>query len=244
LGPPEWPAILGNYVNTAVFGVITSSHMTDVDNPFTHEMIFDCSTKVDCPSDWEFRVTPIGPQQSTAPQPSLFTPSNKTDIKIEYEAYYARAADVTLDWPQAGDLVFTAGRWIIDCGHDTYHSELHPIFMRAKMKTEAYDGQKATRADIWVNGWFPGDTLEFDVFPPPRPSPDAQLVLIKPFDADAALGLGVEFAWEPPGLIIPNRVHVKFSAPLRQNTVSDAGEMFFEPLRDYTGKWFLYWAPK
>jgi hypothetical protein len=216
--------------------------MSDIDNPATHQFIYQCGTLVDCPSDWEFKVEPIGPQSGSGPFPSLFTSNNKTNIKIEYEEYFAQAAHVFLDWPLIGDLVFTAGRWIIDCGHDAYKSELHPIFMFAKMKTQAFQGQTATRADIWVNGYYPGDPIEFDIFPPPRPSPDAQLVLIKPVDADAALGVSVKFMWEPPGRIIPNYVHVRFTAPQRQNFVTLEGEMIWEFSRGYTGQWFLYWS--
>jgi hypothetical protein len=240
--PEEWRAILGHYIATPVFGVIVSSHMSDIDNPATHQFIYQCGTLVDCPSDWEFKVEPIGPQSGSGPFPSLFTSNNKTNIKIEYEEYFAQAAHVFLDWPLIGDLVFTAGRWIIDCGHDAYKSELHPIFMFAKMKTQAFQGQTATRADIWVNGYYPGDPIEFDIFPPPRPSPDAQLVLIKPVDADAALGVSVKFMWEPPGRIIPNYVHVRFTAPQRQNFVTLEGEMIWEFSRGYTGQWFLYWS--
>jgi len=114
--------------------------------------------------------------------------------------------------------------------------------MFAKMKTQNFEGNTATRADIWVNGWYPGDPIEFDLFPPPRPSPNAELILVKPVDADAALGVNVEFTFQPPGLIIPNSVHVRFSAPLRQNAVTDASEMMWEPLRGYYGQWFLFWG--
>jgi len=249
----EWQAILGDYISTPVFGVAVSSKMAGVDNPLTHENIYDCLAKVDCPSDWNVEIFPIGPQRGIAPFTSIL--AENTYVELEYEEYYFQAAGVVLDWPQVGDLFVAAGRWIIDCGHGDptipcpynpipshYRSELHPIFMFAKMKTQNFQGQTATRADIWVNGWYPGDPIEFDLFPPPRPSPNAQLILVKPVDADAARGVSVEFSWEPPGLIIPNSVHVRFSAPLRQNTVNLFGEMFWEPLRGYYGQWFLFWG--
>jgi hypothetical protein len=239
-GPPEWQAILGNYISTPIFGVAVDSKMAGVDNPITHEYIYNCAAQVDCPSDWNVEIFPIGPQRGIAPFTSIL--AENTYVELEYEEYYAQAAEVFLDWPQVGDLFFAAGRWIIDCGHRPYRTELHPIFMFAKMKTQAFQGYTATRADIWVNGWYPGDPIEFDLFPPPRPSPNAQLTLVKPLDADAALGVSVEFSWEPPGLITPNSVHVRFSAPLRQNTVTDDGEMMWESLRGYYGQWFLFWG--
>jgi hypothetical protein len=239
-GPPEWQAILGNYISTPIFGVAVSSKMAGVDNPFVHENIYDCPAKVDCPSDWNVEILPIGPQRGIAPFMSIL--AENTYVELEYEEYYAQAVEVFLDWPQVGDLFFAAGRWIIDCGHTPYKTELHPIFMFAKMKTQDFEGHTATRADIWVNGWYPGDPIEFDLFPPPRPSPNAQLTIVKPVDADAALGVSVEYRFEPPGLIIPNSVHVRFSAPLRQNTVTDDGEMMWEFLRGYYGQWFLFWG--
>jgi hypothetical protein len=33
--------------------------------------------------------------------------------------------------PQSGDRIAMKGRWIIDCGHDDFHSELHPITFMA-----------------------------------------------------------------------------------------------------------------
>jgi hypothetical protein len=154
-----------------------------------------------------------------------------------------------MDWPQTGDLFFAAGRWIIDCGHghnglcargDPYRTELHPVFMWAKMKAEQFQGHLATRCDIWVNGWYPGDPIEFDIFPPPRPSPDALMTLNKPVDKDAAFNVNVEFSFQPGSA--SNHVHVRFTASPRQVQVTDAGEMIFQPLRGYEGKWFLFWS--
>jgi hypothetical protein len=146
-----------------------------------------------------------------------------------------------MDWPLVGDLFFAAGRWIIDCGHTPYRTELHPIFMFAKMKSERFGGHLTTRADIWVNGWYPGDAIEFDIFPPPRPSPDSTLTLNKPVDADAAFNVNVEFNFAP--VSAPDHVHVTFTASPRNVEVTDAGEMLFESGRGYEGQWFVGWSP-
>jgi hypothetical protein len=39
-----------------------------------------------------------------------------------------------------------------------------------------------TLLDGWPNGWWPGDPIDGDIFPPP----DSTLTLNKPVDADAA----------------------------------------------------------
>ena len=239
-GPPEWKAILGNHVSTPIFGVARASHMASVDNPFSHEYIYDigCPEKVDCPSDWNVSVRTIGPQRGIAPFTSIV--AENTYVENEYEAYYANYAHVFMDWPLAGDLWAAAGRWIIDCGHTPYRTELHPVFMWAKMKAEMFQGHLATRADVWVNGWYPGDPIEFDVFPPPRPTPDSLMTLVKPMDADAAFNVNVEFTFEPGGTA--NHVHVRITASPRQVEVKGNGEMIFQSGRGYVGQWYVFWS--
>jgi hypothetical protein len=223
-----------------VFGVAVGSHLAGEDNPFTHENIYDedCHI-VDCPSDWNVEILPIGPQSGIAPFTSIV--AENTYVELEWEDFYARHAQVWMDWPAVGDLFFAAGRWIIDCGHTPYRTELHPIFMYAKMKSEQFQGHLATRADVWVNGWYPGDPIEFDIFPPPRPTPDSFLTLSKPVDEDAAFNVNVEFNFAPGSAT--NHAHVKFTADPREVEVTDAGEMMFQSGRGYEGQWFIYWSP-
>jgi hypothetical protein len=239
-GPPEWSPILSHYISTPVFGVAVNSHMAGKDNPFTHENIYElnCPEKVDCPSDWNVDIIPIGPQSGIAPFTSIL--AENTHLELEYEDFYARYAHVFMDWPLVGDLFFAAGRWIVDCGHRPYRTELHPIFMFAKMKAEEHEGRLATRADIWVNGWYPGDPIEFDIFPPARPNPDFVLTVNKPVDADAALNVNLTFKLLPEGA--PDHVHIIFSADRREVEVSDAGEMFFQSGRGYEGQWYVSWS--
>jgi hypothetical protein len=285
--PPEWAPIRGDRRVTSVFGAIRSAHLTDVDNGLTHEthngtcpylgealavgVVLNPLPAIGgaaaaeaygltCVSDYEFFVQPIGTQASTSPLPSLFGKSNTTNIKTEYEVFYAAVAHNFMGAPVEGDLVHTTGRWIIDCGHDTFKSELHPIFSYAKMGTHSSEidvqtgivrplsfldpGQQSTRADIWVTGWYPGgpgNAIEFDIFPPPRPTPDSTLTLVKPPDAEATQGdISVKFSFEPA--TTANHVHVTFTAPLRENVVTAAGEMKWEYGRRYLGKWYAFWG--
>ena len=239
-GPPEWKAILGDHISTPLFGIATESNWSGEDNPLTHEYVYElnCPEKYDCPSDWTVKVTPVGPQQGLGQFSSIL--GGNSQVELEYEAYYAQYAHVFMDWPLAGDLFFTAGRWIVDCGHDSYNTELHPIFMFAKMKTEPRLGHVATRADVWVNGWYPGDPIEFDIFPPPRPSADARLTLDKPVDADAAFNINLQTAIIPPGTA--SHAHVRITAAPRDVNVTDAGEMLFESGRGYEGQWYIFWS--
>lgn len=239
-GTGEWEPILGHHVSTPLFGIARGSHLAGEDNILTHEYQYDegCHV-VDCPSDWNVSILPIGPQRNIAPETSIV--AENTYVELEYEAYYANHAHVFMDWPLVGDLFAAAGRWIIDCGHRPRRTELHPVFMYAKMKAEQFQGRLATRADVWVNGWWPGDPIDFDIFPPPRPSPDATLVLNKPVDADAAFNVSLTYFLQPENAA--NHIHVQFTAPIRQNDVTDAGEMRFQSGRGYEGQWYIYWVP-
>jgi hypothetical protein len=289
-GPPEWKAIRGEYDATPVFGATVSAHMADIDNGLTHQThnatcpylgaqiaigsvlippltpfgayVVAEENGYTCASDFEFFVRPLGPQIDTRPQlPSLFGLENTDNIKTEYEVAYAAAAHNFLGPPDVGDLVHMTGRWILDCGHPSYKTELHPIFSFARMKTVVsetntftgleetlFGGKPATRVAIWVNGWYPGgdnNAIEFDIFPPPRPSPTSLLRVVKPVDSgpgdyQAAKDVTLDYAIGPPGGA--TRVHLRFTSPRRENTVTSEGEMLFAPGRQYWGIWYLYWG--
>ena len=121
-------------------------------------------------------------------------------------------------------------------------SIINVLALTTKSRGVWFQGHLATRADIWVNGWYPGeDPIEFDIFPPPRPTPDSTLTLSKPVDADAAFNVNVAFSFQP--VLASNHVRVRFTASPRQVEVTDAGEMIFESGRGYEGQWYIYWSP-
>jgi hypothetical protein len=287
--PPEWQkGPSGDFVALPVFGAITSAHMGGIDNGLTHEThngncpylglglaigavlvggvpalggyVAAEEYGLTCESDFEFFVRPIGSITKPIGVASLFGHSNTDNIKTEYEVAYASAAHNFLGAPSVGDLVHMTGRWIVDCGHETFKSELHPLFSFARMKTvisetntftgleeDLFGGKPATRVAIWVNGWYPGgdgNAIEFDAFPPPRPSPTSVLHIVKPVDSaaggyTAAEDVTMEFSFAPG--LAASHAHLKFTAPRRENPVTDAGEMKFGPGRQYWGIWYLYW---
>ncbi|HMA96184.1 MAG TPA: hypothetical protein VKP30_26035 [Polyangiaceae bacterium] len=50
----------------------------------------------------------------------------------------------------------------------------------------------------------------------------------------------LQFHFAPAGAA--NHVHLKVTAPFRQNEVTDAGEMKWQYGRGYLGKWYLFWG--
>ncbi len=118
------------------------------------------------------------------PYRNLF--ADKTEkIELEFEEYFALYFFAGWSWPVAGDLLFASGRWIIDCGHTPYRSEIHPPAVMVHMRTEIHNGQPATEANIWVNGYFTGYPVDIEIVPPLRPSPTALLNIEKPVDSQA-----------------------------------------------------------
>jgi hypothetical protein len=254
------PTDPGNYISTPLFGVVTFAKLADVDLTLIHEWCYgDSLIPLNCFSDWIYRIRPYGAHQGTGKFGSLYGGTkDNTTVKVEYERFYSDGV-IWLGLPQEGDLMFTAGRWVIDCAHNTYKTELHPIFMFSKMRTvttltdpftgivnpNPFGGTPghpipATQADIWVNGWYPGDPIEFDMYPPPRPSPDATLVVNKPIDSQAAFGITFANKLEPAGTA--TRVHVRITAPSRHNEVTYLGEMKWQSGRGYQGQWYLHWS--
>jgi len=233
-GVPEWPAVVGDYVSTSVLGVVEKSEMAGRDWPLTHEYH---AGPLSFRSDWNVKLRPLHPFRN-------LLAINKT-LEIEFENAYYNHFGVGWDWPKIGDLLFVSGRWIIDCGHDAddstsvleFNSEIHPPAVIAIMRTVEHEGHQATRADIFVTGWYAGDPVEFDIFPPPRPSPDAFLTVVKPVDSEATRNVSID--WTFPSFM---GAHVRFTAPLRENEVTGDGWLKWGTGRGYEGRWFVYWS--
>src|SRR5262249_54845772 len=138
--------------------------------------------------------------------------------------------------PRPGDLVFVSGRWIVDCGHKSYNSEIHPPAVIVPIRTVTYEGNQAALANIWVNGWYNGNPVDIDLFPPQRLSADHVLAVVKPLDTEAAFNVQITTQ------VFPSHVHIRFTAPHRDATVTDAGEMMWRSGLGYEGSWYLFWT--
>jgi hypothetical protein len=262
----EWHAMgTSNYTQTPFTGWVVNSKAACIDNPLTHDhsvagcalpdwaicaqlsspfaelccgllpppLSYGCLFYVEehqAASDWEVYLSPILPSGG-------IRSVTQTYFELEFETHYAGFFFTNYGWPIKGDLVHTSGRWIIDCGHDTFKSEIHPPFMVTHVRTEKpAGGEPETVAEIWVNGYFPGEPIELDLWAPPRPSPDALLTVSKPVDAESALGLNIATTISAPG------VHLRFTAPHREVGVEQSGKMKWEAGRGYYGEWKLHWS--
>jgi len=231
----EWQSITGTYVHTPVRGWVHESRLSCTDNPLTHDYETTnnssrCSTTDVFPSDWNVYLRPIAPFGGKVTV-------DQTYFEIEFESYYANYFFAGWGWPIAGDLVFASGRWIMDCGHSPVRAEIHPPYLMSHVNTrKRNDGRLETVAEIWITGYYPGSPIDVDLWPPPRPSPNAILTLTKPLDSDAAFGVNVALTTSFNG------ARIRFTAPSRQPPIDDSGKMHWMTGRGYEGEWTLYWS--
>jgi hypothetical protein len=225
--PPEWVPIVGHYVQTPIWGALFDVHLAKGDNPFAHSSHFDpCPTptvealanETICPSDWDLKIRPLPGYRS-------MQPVGRDGVQIEFERVDFQAHLVGYGDPTPGDLVFASGRYIVDCGHGPqFKTEIHPPSIYTAVRSVTFNGRPATEADIWVNRFFaggnaPADAVDFDIYPPPRPSPQAVLGASTPGDQSGA----VSVTFKAVGPYGPFRVHV--TATPGQPEVTKFGEL-------------------
>jgi hypothetical protein len=243
--PPEWVAIRGNNVQVPIWGVLFQAIHSTEDNPFTHRGTFEpCPPGITaavngllCPSDWDLKLRPLPGFRS-------LQPANLDFVKVEFERGDFQHQLVGYGDPNLGDLIFASGRYVVDCGHDNYKTEIHPPAVYAAVKSVFHNGKPSTQMDLWVNRFFIGgnaaaDAVEFDVYPPPRPSPQATLSASTPGDQNEA----VRVTFRPVGPYGPVRVRV--TATHRAPNITKYGEM--KPRNDdlpfgFDGRLQVFWS--
>ncbi|MEZ0367540.1 MAG: hypothetical protein ACAI44_00480, partial [Candidatus Sericytochromatia bacterium] len=199
---PSWVSVAADDAPQTAEGIVTRSAVTHQDMPTYHTS-----------HDWNF------------------------DVKLD-KAYHGLYSEVTRQhaamemeweinffppefWPVAGDRVWMMGRWIFDCGHPPYRTELHPVKAVAFTRSEPMilAGDKApsltNKTLIYLHGRggyynapIADRSYEFDIHLPAKPSASAELhtlVLETPFGGP-----------EPVLTPIPeaNKVHVLYPLAL------------------------------
>lgn len=240
---PEWASVFDPYDQTPLWGVVSGSHRSSGDNPFAHSNSFDpcplptieaLANETICPSDWDIFVRPLYGYR-------WMQSDGRDHVAVEIEQYYAQHFFIATSEPLPGDVLYAAGRMIVDCGHrdPEFKTEIHPPSILAAVRTVTYHNRPATQADIFVNAFFPGgpDALTFDLQPPPRPSPTATLGVVTPLGG--ALRVTVDYT---SGTFGP--LHVTVSAPRRLPNVTPVGEMEWPDSGTpggYEGRVTLFW---
>jgi hypothetical protein len=137
---------------------------------------------------------------------------------------------------------------VVDCGHggehlDSFKTEIHPPSVYTAVKMLTRNGHPATQADIWVNWFFsggdsPSDAVEFDIFPPSRPNPQAVIGASTPGDQNAAVKVTFK-SLSPYG-----HMRVRVTATRRTPEITKYGEM--KPRKEtvpfgFDGRLFVFW---
>ncbi len=105
------------------------------------------------------------------------------------------------------------------------------------MRTETYNNRPATVALVSVNGYYPGDPVEIDIYPPPRPSPDAIVASSSQLGSDAPVDVNVEST-----LVASSFIRLRITASPRRVTVTNDGMMTWETGRNYDARWYVFWT--
>lgn len=209
---PEWVSVEASDAPKVLEGIVRESHTATNDNPAFHVS-----------HDWNADVLVDGAYNG------LNSDANKVEdgerrMEIEWETANFPARF----WPSPGDRTWMLGRWIFDCGHPPYQSEIHPpkavAFTRPEPIIFPGDARPSSSFVTYVylhgrGGYYKsaltGRNYEFDIQLPPRPGRFANLrtaILSLPFGGPS-----------PTLQFVPNsnppRLHVTY--PL--SGVSDPG---------------------
>jgi hypothetical protein len=239
-GASQWPSIAQNKIISSK-GNIKSTGLSGTDAPFNHA----CSTSVWSYAgvDWCTEIVPdtgfegiLGEKQDA--------------LEIEYEwclVGYPTPKDPndpskgSEENLKPGDKLFVAGRWISDAGchpfptcSEPYKSEIHPPTVILNMYTGERQGKPATIGDlIYFDWWYSGETVEVDIYPPPRPQADANLVVEIPLWNSMCLSdagkCGIQVSEEPKSsqnhirLKISGRPDIPFNTPPKED---NSGQLF------------------
>jgi hypothetical protein len=221
----EWQDILGLDVSTPVMGVVKSAGISDSDDPRTHAHS----------NDYDLHLIPLPEYRN------LLVPG-QSDLEVEFEDYYARNFWFLLnqDRVRPGDVLFLSGRWIVDCGHEPFHNEIHPPGVLAVERTEWVSNEPATVVYLWVNGFYNGQNVDVIAYPPPRPRADVRGVdVIEAVHGNNTWNVTVNAA--TTGDILGGPVLLQVRGPLQTVSESNWGEMHWQVHRGYVGRWIIQW---
>jgi hypothetical protein len=134
----EWGDIAGPK-QVAIEGPVRTTHLGPTDLPMTHIYGDDLSMDVGLGPSLQPFAQHLGPSNEPTDQlhvelaSGLIPHARVTSVASPTETW-RQASDVDLSGfldgfaePQLGDSALVAGRWIIDCGHGDYGTELHPM---------------------------------------------------------------------------------------------------------------------
>jgi hypothetical protein len=135
----EWGDIVTGGKQVLVSGSVAKAHLGPQDNPITHPYGDDLSMDVALQSQFAPFSRQLGPAEEAAGQmhveiSSGLIPHERRPSQASAGQTWRQLSDFNLTGfqpgfsePALGDRILVMGRWIIDCGHSNYGTELHPM---------------------------------------------------------------------------------------------------------------------
>jgi List-Bact-rpt repeat protein len=236
----------------------------DYGNPFsTSTLTFTAQGQL-C-SDWEINVR-VDPEYRYLLAPSYTPPHCEDDLCGKgNQPWFKAGVDIsdlggTLgleieQWlipvpyrPWPGDRIYAVGRWIVDRGHDDWHTELHPVealqSWHAVPPRASTNGNPATETSIVITGAWQGGILEFDVWPVARPQASAHLTFTTNPNLTGTGELTEGLQIDSEALVPtdgPNHLHVRVTAPAHSRPSNRFGQVTYDPHLRLAKRYLLWW---
>ena len=147
----EWGDIVPGSKQVLVSGSVAATHLGPQDNPITHPYGDDLSMDVALDAPFTSFSRQLGPAEETPGQmhveiSSGLIPHDRRTSEASAQQTWRQLSDFNLTGfqpgfskPAVGDRTLVMGRWIIDCGHPNYGTELHPMAFLAWAQRQGAD---------------------------------------------------------------------------------------------------------
>jgi hypothetical protein len=145
----EWGDIVAGGKQVSVSGTVATTHLGPTDLPMSHPFGDDLSMDIGLDPAFLGFARSLGPAESPPGTmhveiSSGLEPHGPVPNVDRSTQTWRDASDVDLsgfqpgfDKPAVGDRFLGMGRWIIDCGHENYQTELHPMAFLAWAETQS-----------------------------------------------------------------------------------------------------------
>jgi hypothetical protein len=143
----------------AFSGVVARSHIAALDTPFNHTRRPAGSIPL-VAHDWNIIIAPDVAYQHMLSEANLIDENGM--LEVEWEQQDLAGLGI-FDLPGVGDRVAVRGRWIYDCGHPPFKTEIHPPTAMVTIKDNT---ARLLFQPIGGQTWFqPSDPLLPGPFP-------------------------------------------------------------------------------
>ena len=217
---PEWVSVRRGDAAQVAEGVLRSSNVAYHDFPFSHVS-----------HDWNWDLLPDPAYQFLNGTDNGRVGSSR-QMEIEWEEAFFPSAFR----PAVGDRAWMLGRWVFDCGHSPYLTEIHPAkaVAHTRFAPTILPGDTApsltNKTFVWIHGRggyynrsVAQQNYDFDIALPPKP----ELAVQQSRANSAAVSPPLAFGAEPRAVVLsrvgsvtptlsfvpagaPTRVHVRY----------------------------------